>query len=87
MLCCSIYNYNKSSLGEEKSVALQPPEGYRQRGNMGVMERTLWEILKSLQEPLQTTYHIYTMKYSDSTFPSKHTITLQIKCNQIKSNM
>lgn len=86
MSCFSLYNYNKSSLGEETSVTLQPAWGQRRRGNMGAMERTLWEILKK-PSGTKTTYHIYTMKYSGSTFLSKHTIALHVKCNQTKSNM
>lgn len=46
------------------------------------MERTLCVILKSIQGPLQTTYHIFTMKYSGSTFPSEYPTILEVKYNQ-----
>lgn len=38
----------------------------------------LCENIKNLQGPLQTTYHVYTMKYSGSTFPCKHTSILEV---------
>lgn len=43
--------------------------------------------LRKLQGPLQTTYHIYTMKYSGSTIPIKHTTILEVECNQTERNM
>lgn len=42
----------------------------------------LCEILRNLQGPLQTTYHIYTIKNSSSHFPSKHTSSQEAGCKR-----
>lgn len=52
----------------------------QRRGNEAKKKTTLCNIQTSFQGPLQTTYHIYTMKYLGSTFPTKH--VFQIKCKQ-----